>query len=171
MHHAAHTLAAGVRHKPARVVLGVAGVNDDGKPRFARQAQLREKDRPLLLPRRIIVVVIETALADRDRASPRKLAYHGRVTRIVEAGGIMRMNTGRIPYEARVPQRDGLRRASGAEDVPGAASGADADDRLGPTLSRAADYVAAVAVERFVCEVRVAVDERCATDDFFGHFR
>jgi hypothetical protein len=108
MHHAAHTLAPGSRHHPARVVLGVARVNDDRQSHFARQPQLCEKDRPLLLPRRIVIVVIEPALTDRYRASPRKLANQAGVARLVEARSIMRMNTCRIPYEARVLQRDCL---------------------------------------------------------------
>ena len=59
---------------------------------------------------------------------------------------------------------------SGAEDIPGAASRSDADDCFGPAIAGPGDYIAAVAVERFVCEVRVGVDEPRATLVFLGHF-
>lgn len=79
------------------------------------------------------------------------------------------MNSRRIPHEALVRGGDLTRRASGAEDIPGAAAGADADDGNGPALYSSVDYVAAVAVERRIGEVRVAVDEPFKPLGFLGH--
>ena len=87
----------------------------------------------------------------------------------IEPDRIMRMNAGRVPDEAfiRFSKRPGC--ASGAEDVLGAAARADAYDCLGSILFRALDYRVAVAVERRVGEVRVAVDVPFDIPVFLGH--
>jgi hypothetical protein len=88
----------------------------------------------------------------------------------VEPDRIMRMNACRVPDEARVRLGHGPGCTSGAEDVLGAASRADAYDCFGPILFRALDYRVAVAVERRVGEVRVAVDVPLDSPVFLGHF-
>ena len=87
----------------------------------------------------------------------------------IECDRIMRMNAGRVPDEAfiRFSKRPGC--ASGAEDVLGAAARADAYDCLGSVVFRALDYRVAVAVERRVGEVRVAVDVPFDIPVFLGH--
>ena len=74
------------------------------------------------------------------------------------------------PDKAGIFVRDHHRCTSGAEDIPGAASGADADDRRGSRVPCASDYLAAVAGERFVAEVRVAVDVPLEAPSLRGHF-
>lgn len=115
-------------------------------------------------------MIVETTLSYRDCASGNVLADECDVAPGVEPLRVVRMDSRSVPDEPGIGAEYLARCASGAEDIPGAAAGADAYDRFGSTLTRPQDYIAAVAVERFVCEVRVAVDERCATDDFFGHF-
>ncbi len=83
----------------------------------------------------------------------------------------MRMNAGRKPHEPRILSRDSPGRTSGAEGIPGAASGADADDGCGSRAPCAIDYLAAVTGERLVGEVRVAVDEPFDIPSFRGHLR
>lgn len=80
------------------------------------------------------------------------------------------MHSGCEPDKTGICGGDSLGCASGAEDIPGAAAGADADYRFGPIRSCAIDYVAAVAVERLVGEVRVAVDVPFEIPIFLGHF-
>ena len=113
---------------------------------------------------------VEATLPYRDCTSGNVFADALDVARGIEPLRVVRMDSRGVPDESWIGAGHFPRCASGAEDIPGAAAGADADDRFGSTFTRPPDYIAAVAVERFVCEVRVAVDERCATDDFFGHF-
>ena len=80
------------------------------------------------------------------------------------------MHSGCEPDKTGICGGDSLGCASGAEDIPGAAPRADADDRSGSRFLRVLNYVAAVAVERRVCEVRVAVDVPFEIPVFLGHF-
>ena len=82
----------------------------------------------------------------------------------------MWMHTGRAPDESRVRQRNVTRCTSGAEDIPGAAAGADADNCFGSIFSCPLNYRVAVAAERLVCEVGVTVDEPLDIPIFLGHF-
>ena len=156
-------------HRPG-VILGVARVYHERKTRLRGQRYLRRESVTLLGPRRVVIMVVEPAFADRYGARGDVLANDREVPRSVETDCVMRVHARRVPDESWILARDVPRRASGAEDIPGAAAGADADDRFGPALTCALDYVDAVAVERRVCEVRVGVDEWRATDVCFGHF-
>lgn len=138
--------------------------------RFSGQRDLRRESVALFGPWRVVVMVVEPALADCNGARRYVLANDRQVPVTVEADGVMRVNAGGVPHQSGIVAGDVPRRASGAEDIPGAAAGADADDRFGPALTCARYYVEAVAVERRVCEVRVGVDEWRATDVCFGHF-
>ena len=170
VHHANDACRPRFGHHRSRILFGVPGMDYDGTPCLARKLQLGRERPPLLHAGGIVVVVVEPALADRDSAGSNMFAKLFHVFPCREADRVVRMNSGRIPYEGGVKGGEAPRRASGAEDIPGAAAGADADDCLGTALLSPPDYIAAVARERGVCEVRVAVDERCDTDVFFGHF-
>ena len=145
-------------------------MDHERQPRFRGQRDLRGEGLALLRPRGIVIVVVETALTHRYGTRSYVVADDLQVTSTVETDRVMRVDARCIPYESGIVAGDIPRRASGAEDIPGAAAGADADDRFGPALTCALDYVEAVAVERRVCEVRVGVDEWRATDVCFGHF-
>ena len=82
----------------------------------------------------------------------------------------MGMHTSGAPHVAGILTCDDGRCASGAEDIPGAASRADADYRFGSAFLRALNYRVAVAGERLVGEVCVAVDEPLDIPIFLGHF-
>jgi hypothetical protein len=154
----------------ARVILRIASVNDDGNAHLPRNSKLFSESPSLLPPRRIVVVVIQAAFAYRYRTCRAELLQFIHVAHAVKSGRVMRMNSSCEPHEARVLVGDNHRCASGAEDIPGAASGADTDNRCGSRIPCAIDYLAAVACERFVGEVRVAVDEPLETPSFRGHF-
>ena len=115
-------------------------------------------------------MVVEPAFSDGHCPALRMLTQQLDVTTRIESNRVVWMDAGRIPYISLVLARDDGRRASGAEDIPGAAPRADADDRSGSRFLRALNYVAAVAVERRVCEVRVAVDVPFEIPVFLGHF-
>jgi hypothetical protein len=82
----------------------------------------------------------------------------------------MRMYSRSKPHESLIFARHIPGHASGAEDILGAAARADTDYRCGSGIPCASDYLAAVACERFVAEVRVAVDEPFDTPSLRGHF-
>lgn len=154
----------------SRVVLRVARVNDDRQRRLPCQPQLLGKCAALLGTGRVVVVIVEATLADRDGSLIGELTERRDVASRVEPDRVVRMDSRRKPYDSPMGGRDVPRCASGAEDIPGAAAGADADNRFGSTFLRPPDYVAAVAVERRVGEVRVAVNVPFDVAVFLGHF-
>ena len=160
MHHSPYSGSAGFNHHCARIVFCITGMYDDREARFARKRKLCGECASLLQARRIVVVIVEPAFPDSHSARFHILAQQRRVVQFVETTGVVGMHTGGKPDEGGMGARQIPRRASGAEDIPGAAAGADADDCSCSALTRPPDYIAAVALERGVCEVRVAVDER-----------
>ena len=146
-------------------------MDDERQLRRACQLDLGRERSALNAARRIVIVIVEAALANRHCPGRDVLTYELDVTRGFKPSRIVRVNSGCVTDEAGIFSGYRLGRTSGAEDVPSAASRADADNRFGTAYPGVLDYIAAVAGERFVCEVRVAVDERCATEVFFGHLR
>ena len=65
VHHAADRAAAFLPQDGQRVVLGFAGVNDDGQIQLARETDLQSEDFLLDVFRREVVVVVEPDLAER----------------------------------------------------------------------------------------------------------
>ena len=98
-------------------------------------------------------MVIQTTLADRDRAECDKRVELRDIAQRIERSSIVRVNASRERNEARIRLRDPGR-------VPCLLDGgADADKCRGARFPGASDYLVAVACEGFVREVGVAVDE------------
>jgi hypothetical protein len=110
-------------------------------------------------------VVIEAALTDRDRAVLKKAAQLWNVALSVKGRRVVGMNARRRKNETRV-FRGALSRDRGGLDRL-----ADADDRARARIAGAGDYRVAVAGERCVREVGVAVDEACRAPVLRGHLR
>ncbi len=140
-----------------------------GHVQLARKRQLVGKRSSLLAPGRIVVVVIKTALTDCDGPLCDEISEISDVA-LLETFGVMRMDASGKPDEAWIRSGDSRRCTSGAEDIPGAAAGPDAHNCIGPAVPCAGYYLAAVAVERGVAEVRVTVDEPFDIPSFRGHF-
>jgi len=104
------------------VCLRISGVYDHRQSHLAGKSQLLRKCASLLDPGRIVVMVVETALADRNRSVCCDRPDGIDVTRRVEPDRIMRVNACGIPYKARIGDRDIPRRTSGAENISGAAA-------------------------------------------------
>ena len=115
-------------------------------------------------------MIVETALADRDRSVTNEVPDLVDMRSRIESACIVRMHPCSAPDKSAICCCDERRCASGAEDILGAASRADADNRFGSVFLRALDYRVAVAVERLVGEVRVTVDEPLDIPIFLGHF-
>ena len=137
----------------SRIVLGVTSVDDNRTPHLVSERNLRREGATLSTARRVVVVVVEAALPHRDRAAfeiSAKLRY---VALDVERRGIVRVNARRSENEARI-LRGALSGDRGSIDGL-----ADADDRDRTRIAGAGDYRVAVAGERCVREVGVAIDE------------
>ena len=142
-----------IAYDRARVVLGVASVNDNGAARFSGKGNLGGEGRALCLARRVVVVVVEAALTHGDRARKKKRTELWDIALRVEVRCVVRVDSGGRKNESRI--------------VRGALSGdcgcidglTDADDRDRARIAGAGDYRVAVAGERRVREVGVAVDE------------
>ena len=98
-------------------------------------------------------MVVESAVTHRDGASLQEGSKPGDVARGIEARGVVRMDTGGREYEARI-----FRGALGGNGCR-LEGFTDANDRLRARVAGARDYLVAVAGERRVREVGVAVDE------------
>ena len=107
-------------HRPS-VILRVARVDDDRLGHLSCQSELLGERPPLLDARRVVVVIVETAFADGYCAVANEFPQRLDVATTIVAAGIVRMNAGRAPDKSRVRRGYARRRASGAEDIPGAA--------------------------------------------------
>ena len=98
-------------------------------------------------------MIVESALPDRDNRTSEKLPESGYVVLCVECASVVRVDAGRREDKARIPGRvlSGERRY--LERL------SDADDSRRARIAGAGDYRVAVAGERRVREVGVAVDE------------
>lgn len=146
-------------------------MHDDWLAHLLRQRELFSEGAPLLHSRRIVVMVVEPTFADSNAAGVDNVAQLSRRTRRNEANGIVRMHSGGGVEESRISVCECGCRSRGAKRVICAASRADADDRARPGCSGALDYLVAVAGERRVGEVRVAVDEVWNAVVLRGHLR
>jgi hypothetical protein len=129
-------------------------MHDDRTGGVTRERELRREGTALLVPRRVVVVVIQAAFPHRNRAGPNQLGNRLRVAKRIERGGVMRMDAGRESDETGMARGDLARPAGGVERFT------DANDTDRPGLPGAVDDLIAVGVERRIREVRVAIEER-----------
>ncbi len=166
-----HADGACFRHHRTSVVFRIAGVNDHGTSELAGERHLLGKCAPLLEARGVVIVVVETALSDRYCSSSHKIRQPGNVAGRVEARSIVRVYARGVGDVAGIARGKSSCVTRGGEDIPLAAARADADDRPGTGEARPLDYRVAVAGERRVGEVRVAVDEVWNAVVLRGHLR
>ena len=171
MQHTRNSGGARFGHHRARVVLGIARVDDDWAGQLAGKRKLRGERPPLLETGRVVVMIIEPALADRDGAARDHLAQGFNVAGGIEGGSVVGMYTRRMRNKVGIPRRQGGGVAGGGKRVALTASGPDANYRAGPGDAGPVDYLVAVAGERRVGEVRVAVDEVWNAVVLRGHLR
>jgi hypothetical protein len=149
----------------SRIVLRVACVDDYRALCLVGERNLGRERGTLRIARRVVVVVVETALTHCDRASLEKVTELRDVALGVERCGVVRVNARGRENEAPVFLSVLSRQRSGIHGF------ADADDRGRARIAGAADYRVAVAGERCVREVGVAVDEACRAPVLRGHLR
>ena len=149
----------------SRIVLRVAGVDDHRALRLVSERDLGREHGALRFARRVVVVVVETALTHSDRASLEKAAELWDVALRIERRGVVGVNARCRENEAPVFLGVFSRQRGGIHGL------ADADDRARARIAGAGDYRVAVAGERCVREVGVAVDEACRAPVLRGHLR
>jgi hypothetical protein len=153
-----------VDHVP-RVVFGVAGVNDERTFCFRGQRDLGVESIALHVARGIVVMVVEAALSNRYRAGLEAIPEQRDVAPRVERRRVMGVNSGGGENESRIvggQLRGDSRRRQRLTD---------ADYAPRARRARARDYRVAVAGERRVREVGVAVDEVWRVLVWRGHLR
>ena len=156
---------AGLGHYCASILLGVTRVHDHWLPFISSEGELRPECGELRPTRRVVIVVVEAALSHRYGARSEVLPQLRDVVSGVEPGCIVRMDSRGGENEAGIVGTQPRRRLRGGERLT------DTDDRLRARRAGARDYGVAVAGERRVREVGVAVDEDVRAPVLRGHFR
>ncbi len=108
MQHPADAVLSCFQNHCPGVVFCVTRMHYHRYTQHARKLELPGERRSLLIPGRIIVVVIQPAFTDRDRAAGDMFVDCGNISRFVEADRIMRMHARGIPDEPRIVCRDSL---------------------------------------------------------------
>ena len=116
-------------------------------------------------------MVIESTFADRDGAVRHEFSQLGNRGCGIEPRRIVRMHSGRMRDVPGVTTRQSCRISRGGENISGSAARTDANYGAGPRDAGPLDYLVAVAGERRVGEVRVAVDEVWNAAVLRGHLR
>lgn len=165
MEHADYTRGASFTNDCPRVVFSLARMHHHRTMDLSRQRHLRREGCALCFARRVVVMVVEPAFADGDRTRPEMLAKPGNVAPGIEALRVVRMDSSGREYEFGL--LDGALRG----DRRRLERLADANDGPRTRIPGARDYRVAVAGERRVCEVGVAVDEDWRAPVLRGHLR
>ncbi len=159
----ADALRGRLENHTACVLVGVARVDHNRLPLARGKLKLHAEGIPLCNFRRVLVMVVETALAHSAGAAAEARLNRGHIPGGVEQGCVVRMDARRPVNKAGVALGESLR------GIGGGMRFADADDAARARVAGAGDYFVAVAVERRVGEVRVAVEEGCHASDLRGH--
>ena len=165
MEHAVHSSRGGVVDHRGGVVFGITRVNHERETQSLSKPDLRPESGSLGVARRVVIVIVEPALADGDCARAGKLLEPRDVATGVKTGRVVGMNARGEENESGVGLRDSRSCGGRTERL------ADADDPARARFAGASDYRVAVAVEGRVREVGVAVDEDCLPSGRRGHFR
>jgi hypothetical protein len=145
--------SSGIADDRAGIVFGISGVDHDRLVHLSSERDLSGERGALGLARRVVVVIVESALANRHGRLSKQLAQLRNVARRVERGCVVGMDSSGRKDESGV-----VRGALGG-DRGRRERLADADDRQRARNAGARDYRVAVAGEGRVREVGVAVDE------------
>jgi len=147
------------------IVLRFSGVDDDRLSQLAGERDLGREGHALSLARRIVVVIIESALPDRDGRIRHECAQLRDVPRGLEDCRVVWMDSRGREDKFRIVTGDLRGYSRRIQRLP------DANDRDRARIAGARDYRVAVAGERRVREVGVAVDEDWRTPVLRGHLR
>lgn len=171
MQYAPHSGLTCFAHHRLRVRFSISRVYNNRTLQLGRQHQLLGECAALLEPRRIIVVIIEPAFANRDGTCFHQRQELRDMRCRIESRRIVRMHARGMKDVPGVRASERRCVARSGQNIVCTAAGSDADYRAGARLACPLDYLVAVAGERRVGEVRVAVDEVWNADVLRGHLR
>jgi hypothetical protein len=154
-----------ISNDSAGIVLRISRVDDERLAKLGCELHLSGERGALGFPRRTVVMIVESALADRHRRTTKQLAKFRNIARRFERGCVVGMNSGGRKNKAGIVYRELSREYRRGERFP------NADDRPRARFAGARDYRVAVAGERRVREVGVAVDEDWRALVVRGHLR
>ena len=165
MKNADHACRASFANNCTRVVLGLTRMYNDRLFQLCRQLDLCREGGALRFAGRVVVVIVEPAFADRNRRIFKQLTQSWDIVLSDKSGGVVRMDASGRENEFRVLGSEPL------GDLRRAQRFTDTHDSDRARIAGAGNYVVAVAVERRVREVGVAVDEDGRTPVLRGHLR
>lgn len=151
--HATHPFCSGFADHVRGIFVGVAGVHHNRARESPGELELHRERATLQVARRVVVVVVESAFSDRNRAGVEQALQSGNICTRIERCRVVRMDSGRKSDEARMRCRNPGRSVRLLDRCT------DTDDARSARVAGADDYRVAVAGERFVGEVGVAVEE------------
>lgn len=151
--HTRHTRGARLTQHSPGVVLRFPGMDDKRLAHFRRKRDLGRKGGALRIARRVVVMIVQAALSDGNRGVSEQRMQAWNVARLIELRGVVRMDASGREYETWIC---GSHIGSRCRDCQRLA---DTDDGSRARIAGASDYLVAVAGERRVREVGVAVDE------------
>ena len=140
-------------HHCGRVLFSIAGVDYDRPMRVGGNRELGGKGPPLQQARRMVIVVVEAAFTDRDGSGSHLDANGGRVTRGVEVGGVVRMDTRRKENATGIFDGDLARALCGIEGFP------DRHDRRGPCSECPVNNSSPIRLESRIGEMGVRIEK------------
>jgi hypothetical protein len=153
MEHSGDSSGSRLTNHRTSILFRLPRVHYDRLSQLAGQSDLRRECGPLSLAGRIVIVIIESALAYSDSRIRDERAELRDVPRCIERGRVMRVDSGGGENEIRILPRALRRHRRRGERF------ADANDRHRARVAGAGDYRVAVTGERRVREVGVTVDE------------
>jgi hypothetical protein len=153
MEHAEYAFAASLADHGRGIVGSFARVNDDRPGGFSCKGELSGKSFPLLVPRRVVVVIIESALSNGACAGGYMLSDGIQIASRVERLCVVRM------YARREPDETGVAGGNGGCALRGRQRLSDRNDCLRARLPGAEDYIVSISVESRVRKMGVTVDE------------
>ena len=153
VHHSSDAGASGFTNDRACIVFRVSSMDNDGTAHLTRERDLRGKGRALGFAWRVVIVIVEAAFANGDSTVLQEFAKLRDIPARVKTRGVMRMDSSSGEDKPRISRGELGSNRGGLERL------ADADDPSRARIAGARDYRVAVAGERRVSEVGVAVDE------------
>jgi hypothetical protein len=151
-------------HGPG-VVFRFTRVYDDRLPHLGSERNLGGEHGALDFARRVVVVVVESTLSDRDSGVADQGSQLWKIPPGLKTSGVVRVNPGGGKNEARIVSGESGSYSRCRQRL------ANAHHRIRARVAGAGDYLVAVAVERRVREVGVAVDEAVRVPVLRGHLR
>lgn len=109
MQYAANARRRGVAKHVDRIRFRLARMQHNGPMQLGGESDLRVEGTTLLFARSVIVVIVESTLADRNGANGNGLANGGPIAQVIPRVGVVRVHAARVKNEPWIAGGDALR--------------------------------------------------------------